>query len=717
MGSDLESYASLVRRMVAADYFDKTIFAWPGGNLMYWNEDLASASASGGPTAVPVPGLPISDHYWGVCSFGAYLILWTTDRLKWNASNDFSTWIPVGESAATLLAKTVNAFSIPDDDLTESGWIFVDQSVAGMVAGQYVRVDSVSPASPSPNSPSAPNVTFFEVTDVAPVSDMVGAIAAADQHFPVNTSTPLFLTTYIPYQKGNFLKLGTFSNVFSVDVDAVMPPAGFLVLAGGINVGLNAVPGQTQVNNIPVTTVPVIQPGSFVSIGNTTTPGRDVYLVNNVDLLMMTISLTWMGVPAMTSGVHSAGEFVVAQPYVYVTNTGPNQIDPSQGTAVSDMYALKVKRVLLTGAESNQTQYPTGTQIETVDANDAGEIINAGGGASGAILRVETVGSYAYIFKNRSIQSMQPVGMDQGTFYIRTEVSDEGFIGRYSFVKVGLDKLYFWGNKEIYVFGGGNHIVPIAQQFTKQMFAELDTSRVDEIVGYHNAKSSEIWFVYPVLGASLSSSRVFIYNYLENSCTVDDYDNISLTAAGSVGIVTGVTWDEMRGAWNAPETWAQDARWVDLQEGSGFAPTTIGYVGEDGSFQIAIFGDTQDRDGEAYTSTFETIDFDNGDPVAVKYADTIQISFQIKVAAKLDYSSKPIPQYLNLQVGSRMNLDDDISWSNAHSIQVQGNGNYVTRVNIRKGGRFLRVRFQSETNGFEWRISQFKVMGRMGGTY
>jgi len=54
-----------------------------------------------------------------------------------------------------------------------------------------------------------------------------------------------------------------------------------------------------------------------------------------------------------------------------------------------------------------------------VDANEAGETRVIGSDVNGSIFNIVVLGDYAYIFKERSIQVMQYVGVTSGTFFIR----------------------------------------------------------------------------------------------------------------------------------------------------------------------------------------------------------------------------------------------------------------------------------------------------------
>lgn len=677
--------AGLRERVVAVDYFDKVIFAHPNSELLFWSEGMSKADI--------VPGLTSSDTFWGVNVFEGHLIVWSGDRLKWNSQNDYALWIPVGETAVSFVLKTLKPFTKTDYGV-ESDWIYVDRSIMGMIPGQFVSIDN------------PPKVSYFEVVRVAPSTDQEPVLSGTQQSLQPGATGPVFISETVKYEKGTQLQFE------DVDVVLVVTRAPDSLLTGAEYVAEDFnVPDVGGTVPVKLTGLPVFTEGTYVSIGSTSYPGQDVYLVEAVDYLNKSTTLKRMGVASATRATHYAGETIVAQPYVTVENTSFITAVSAPLKKLKELHAFTVKPLDLTNEDAVGHVYPVGTNIISLDANSAGELSNTGSGASGVIYRVDTLGSYGYIFKSRSIQSMQYVGADQGTFYIRPEITNEGFIGRYSFVKVGLDKMYFWGNREIYQYSGGNQLIPIAQQHSKQLFSELDKSRTDEIIGFHNESSSEIWFIYPMQGRSKTApSRVFVYNYLENSCSIDDYEGDGITAVGSFEWVLGLHWVDALGQWNNPGSWGADASWSDLAEGRGDSLSTLAFEKHKGEPTLTIYGENYDRDGEAYESVHESPDYDNQDPLAWKYADTVEISFQVKVPTTGD-------EIVEIQIGSRDNFDNAVTWSPAKEVLVQGGGNYTTKINVQRSGRFLRVRFRSKQVGIRWRVSQFKLMGRVGSTY
>lgn len=686
-GSDLVSSG---RRIVATNFIDKVLFAQPDSPLLYW---------TGEGTARIVPGLPPSEYYRGVNVFQGHVVVWIGNRLKWSSQNDFTDWIPVGETAASFVFHLASNFTRPANGVV-SDYVYVEESPLGLVSGQFIRIDA------------NPSYDFFEVVDVLPVTEQIGDVSGFSQIVPVGATKAIFIGTAIPYKTGARLYFSGSDATLIVTEDAKATSSGTFVIASDFTV-----PAAGDTVEVEVTATPQVPAGSYVSIGPALYTGQDIYLVEAVNIAESKLTLRRTGVSVSSLDTHYAGEFVVTQPYVVVNNVSPVAATGNFLTKLKERFGFTVKPLDLSGSSAAGTVYAAGNEIFTVDANGAGETVNAGSSVNGEILHFDTLSDLGYIFKTRSIQSVQYTGVGNGTFFIRPEITDEGLIGAYSFVKVGEDKMFFWGHREIYQFGGGNQLIPIGQQHTKQVFGELDKAKANQIIGYHNEQDSEIWFIYPRKDQPDNGPlRVFIFNYLENSCTIDDYPTnlAALTAAGRLEWLNDIIWARAEGTWVAPGSWDVDATWDDLLADASENYTFIGTRDEptvqEGPAMLVHGAGEYSRLGAAYESVYETIDFDAGDSLAWKYVDTVVLSLQVK-------NTIVGPKTLEVYVGTKKDFDDTISWSTAKTVRVEGDGNYTTKVNIQKSGKFFRVRIRSNTAGIQWRVSQMRILGRMGGLY
>jgi len=687
-GSDV---ASPKQRIVATGFLNFVVFAQRNAPVLYWN---------GYGNAKLLPGLVEGERFDGVWTFQGFLLLWAGNRLKWSTQNDLTEWLSVGTTATSLVLRLKDPFT-----QAAAGVVIPDVATVapptGLVAGQFLRIDL------------DPYYSFFEVVSVLPSSGEDVRTVGISQTVAIGETKDIFLAGYAPYLAGGKVYFDSSPMaVMTVAADASALSTGSASVAEAFNA-----PEAGSSVTVSISGDTSIPAGGYVSVGASTYPGQDIYFVEGVNLLGGTMTLRRTGVGSSGSSFHDVGELIVPQMAIRVTNSSSVVATGAFRSTLKEQYAVSVKPMGLTGEAPAGTVFRAGTEIFTVDANGAGELTNITSSAQGEILHCDTLGDYGFVFKHRSIQSVQYVGADQGTFFLRTEISDEGLLGRYSFVKVGLDLMYFVGNREVYQYGGGNQLQPIGLPHTKQMFAELDRARADEIVGYHNERSSEVWFIYPVIGQT-GCRRVFIYNYLEKSSTLDDYTEEigGLTAANDIEWSNDIVWSRALGTWAAPESWVVDATWADL--GSDVAPrytflgASAGRTPDDGPEILVGDGNQFSRKGLAYVSSWETADFDAGDPFLWKYVDTIVAALQVKATLAAD----PVP-YINISLGTRPNYDAPITWSAPAALNVIGGANYVSKVNIRGSGRWFRLRVTSNIPEIQWRISHFRVLGRNGNVF
>lgn len=357
----------------------------------------------------------------------------------------------------------------------------------------------------------------------------------------------------------------------------------------------------------------------------------------------------------------------------------------------------------LTGATTPALTVADGQEIFTLDANEAGETRLAGSKKNGPIFDVISMGDYAYVFKERSISSMQYVGVGSGIFFIHTEVSNEGLISRTAALNMGDGRIAFLGHKELYTYAGGPSPVPVCRQYTRTLFKELDRTRLGEIRLYHYEEKNELWVAYPVVGGF----KVLVWNYFEDTATTDIYDSDiqGFTALESVDWSTDPAWDSL----SADQTWenfSQTTSWDDLED-AGVARLSLIATG---TGELLIFGTQFSRDGDAYTATAETQDYDLGDGDVWKYVDVVKLGLQVT-------SPDTQTRTLYVQVGTRASMDQDITWTARQAVEVQGNGTPPTKINPGGSGRYIRLRFESEDTDVQWRVSSFEVHCRAGSTY
>jgi hypothetical protein len=375
-------------------------------------------------------------------------------------------------------------------------------------------------------------------------------------------------------------------------------------------------------------------------------------------------------------------------------------------TPAADATSVSLTRLDLTGSHATATNL-AGTSLLTLDANEAGSAQNVGADINGPIFAVVPMGDYAYIFKERSIQSLQYVGTQSGIFYAHTENSNEGLISRNAYVKLGNGRIIFLGQRELYDYRGGASPQPICVQYTRQLFEELDRANLDSIFMFHREDRNEVHIFYPAL--SDARQKILIWNYAENTCSLDYYDYAlgTLCAAGYLSFTSDPTWEVVPG----DRTWAADTlNWNQyISLGTLYLPV-IGTGNETAGSptygMLTSYG--FNRLGSAYTALAETQDFDFGDDSLFKYIDEVTFQLQVPTGAT---------GTLNVQVGYRLDQDSAITWSSIYTVDVSGNGGNPAKINPGGSGRYIRLRVFSDDADAEWRISSFNIFARAGSSY
>ena len=693
--------AGFPMRWVGCNFFDKAFFAQGSIPPVYWPK---------GGRARPVPGLPDTSAWDGIEEFAGHLILWKGERYKWCHINDFTTWIPVGTTATSLNVETLEDFQHPNVGAT-TDWIHVDEDSAMFTVGQYVRIDL------NDLDPLVSTHNFYTVEEVA---NPVGIISLSE-NFPHvvpgdGETYYIFTRLYNAWPEGaRILDDGQGTSLQVVEASRNISP---IFTSAEVS---EPVPGPMGEFHIEILENPSsLRVGDVLSIGNTSDTGLDLYEVVTV---AFNLKLRRLDVGTRQQALNfkfPEGTFLTFQPFVKVKNVSAVSATVTSTSTLTIQGALKLKPTGSTGEIDSGTTIPAGTTIRSLDANEAGESVNAGAQINGDIFAITALGEYAMMLKNRSIQTMQYVGRLNGVFFVRPAVLDEGLISRYAWQRIEGNRIVFWGHKEIYTYGGDLQLTPIGVSHTREVFAEFDRSRADEIVAHHHEAENEVWFVYPTL---TGETKVLIWNYRDNTIVVDKYDSDinGITALGGVDWESAPAWEDLVGTWaQQTERWYEyvdegEKRYTIIAIGGTDANPALGETGDDPIPRLLLHGRVFSRSAgdncapAAYLCKAETQDFDFEDSARWKYVDTLILN--LEVTEQLER-----PMKLWVQIGSRANLDSDIAWSAPASVEVSGNGTYRTKVNIRAAGRYHRIRFYSQSVNAQWRIAGFELIARAGGT-
>jgi hypothetical protein len=548
--------------------------------------------------------------------------------------------------------------------------------------------------------------------------------------------TPAAVASY-----GGLITVATAGGVLGINTIAVQgsgTPAGPVInLSGNLSFGLVPVGeslqsylqiSNTGATNLVVTSIsyPAGYSGSF---SGTITPGTHHSVAVTFSPISAieydgTVTVNCSGSPDGVNTITASGlGYNLPQPVALVAGQFVTLSDTRGGVTYYNYYtvvsmnntSLILKLMDLTGATpSGQTLPADGREFFTIDANEAGEQRVTGAQMNGPIFRGIPQGDYAYLFKERSIQSVQYTGKGNGTFFIHNEVMGEGLIGRGAVVDRKDGTMVFLGHRQLYAYSGGPTPQPVCLQTTRQLYNELDRTRLDAIKLFHHENKNEIWVKYPISGGF----RVMVWNYLEDSATIDDYDPaVEFTAFGLVDWSSDVAWNQLADTL----TWSllDDLKaWEDWEAGGVDHVPVI--ASDDGT--IKVFGLTYDRDGAGYLSISETMDFDLQDPDVWKYVDTVVLGLQV-------LNPSVIPSYMTVQVCGQGSLGEPMlefdptnpkqtgMWSAPKQVLVNGSAPIPIKVNPGGAGRYIRVRFSSSDPGVQWRLSSFEIHCRQGGLY
>ncbi len=704
-GADASTFPAY--RWGAINFGDKMIFAQASINPQLWTVAGSTTNLPGLDTRVAAEA-----KFQGIESFFNHVLLWRDEILQWSDLNDYTVFIPVASTIASMSLTLTESITQPAY-LASTTLKGVLQSTAGLTVGQYVRIADTQSGVLTYN--------FYLVDAVAPAAGLTAILSGTTtQTIAVSPNvTQLFITRHKLWEAGQRLTAAGSTTILVVDSVSVEQ-----------NVVYSLKVDATVASSFTVDledTITGFQLDEYVSLGPTFAPSNDIFKITNIEIVADDTRLTLfrmnMGTtPKAPTGVYSAEEtFLVRQPWVKLVNSSGSTITPAVNSVLTEKYAVSLTLQQMTGASIPTATIASGKIITTLDANEAGQARIVGADINGPIFQVVTLGEYAHIFKEWSILSVQYVGKLSGTFFIRKEFGGEGLIARNALCKIGDGRVCFVGHKEIYDYKGGPTPTPVCGQVSREFFLDLDQTKLDHITVHHEDQRNEVWISYP--SKSSSQHRVLVWNYVEDTATFDKYDLIKLSGTGGVRKIlsfgmldwnTDPSWNSLPDdlTWQGMIDSGDDRTWNDMVTNGIVRYTVMGT----GNGKLMVFGGTFAREGEAYTSFSETMDFDLGDDTLWKYVDVVHLGLQIKVPDGVP-SDPTFLKRLYIQVGSRPNLDSTITWTVARSISVTADGNPITKVNPGGAGRYLRLRFLSSQTNLHWRISSFEIFTRPGGTY
>ncbi len=186
------SQAGFDFRWTATNFFDKVVLAQSSVMPQYW---------PGGGPARPVPGLPAEDGWDGVTAMAGHLLLWRDDRVKYCDLDDFTTWIPVLNTATTARATIASPFMHPKPGFV-SDWVYTLEPDKVFTPGGYARIDL------NADDPTSAIYNFYLINSVADTSGLSVETIGVEQVFSRAGAGRIFTTTYVEWPVGSRLIIG-----------------------------------------------------------------------------------------------------------------------------------------------------------------------------------------------------------------------------------------------------------------------------------------------------------------------------------------------------------------------------------------------------------------------------------------------------------------------------------------------------------------------------
>jgi hypothetical protein len=710
----VDATAGSAYRWHFVDFFDKVLIAQNSVQPHYW---------PGTGDSRPLPGLSDDSAWAGIEVIGGHPVLWRDQTLLVGAVNDFSTWVPISASASVARSAIKTSFSQPDPG-GETGWIGLEDPDDLFAVGQFARIDI------NADVPDSAQFNFYTVTEV---SNQAGSQAThAEWAVTIEEAKKQVLAVQelVDFSVGGFLAVN--GAVTDLQVTGARETAAFSAQLTQSTV----VPAINSTTKFYFNTPSDLVVGDVLSISSIEgAQFRDLYQITVIDGVEVTAKRLGLGTNQKDSGTFTTSSpqyYATLTPWIEVENMGDSNVIVPSEAELGGTSAVKLRNLGYTGSADPGELIPSGSILDSMLANTAAEIINAGSDINGEIFAVTSIGEYGFILKEQSIQSMQAINAPGIPYAIRLEVPGIGPISRNAWCQMHVENevqgLFFVGKNDLFIYSGGQSVVPIGRQHSQQFFDELDRSRVEEITCQQYPHLRQIWVAYPQLQSVVK--RVLIYNYEDNSITIDDYPATlgGLSALGLVDWEIAPTWNDLE----STQIWVTETlRWYEYSEDGEKQHTLIGVqadtpnaaLGEDTSATIPrlllhgrVFyrlssDDCRADDEGGYTCLAETHDYDFGSPAHFKYTDHVEL------AIDTDGVDRGVTSLLYVQLGGRSNLDDEIKWTSPVAIDVRGRRNWTTKVGLRMSGRYIRMRAYSVDPQVQWKISRFTIVGRLGGTY
>ena len=281
------------------------------------------------------------------------------------------------------------------------------------------------------------------------------------------------------------------------------------------------------------------------------------------------------------------------------------------------------------------------------------------------------LGNDLVAYKERTIIPVTFIGGNE-VFGRRAAVAGAGLIGPYALAQVG-DRHIFMGQETFYSYTGGNVVDDsIGDAIRDLVYPNLNKALRYHIRTLYLRDSLEIVFFYPSFVSAGGCDRAVIYNLKDG------------TWAGPMTIFDYVSF-----AGNFATLMPNKQDVVGTMSGK--------LLGHGGSYREA--GVVQLRVAESGDHNMQT---DAVDENGNKVFRPLSMVFQVN-AVNLDVEGLPAGTAARFYIGSRLDLNDPISWQGPFPIMALSL--QTIRVPVRRTGRWFRIKIECDAN------SEFSLQG------
>lgn len=331
--------------------------------------------------------------------------------------------------------------------------------------------------------------------------------------------------------------------------------------------------------------------------------------------------------------------------------------------------------------EYDPTSVPSSYDI-TSTTNLSGE--NVLSGKNGELVDQLALNGNNIIYAERGVFSMSFIGAPL-VFSFREIFEDDGIINRGA-VASFFGRHLVVGQNDIYTHDGNTKQSIVDKRVRRRFFNEMADTR--SVFCQTVPDRSEVWICYANGDAadSQSANRCLIYNWAQNAFTFIDLPDVRALAVAD-NMSTAGNWDASPGTWASNTNyWSNSSLSTNANNIKVFG---AGYVASD----LFQHNDTNGFGGSNITSFVEATKIDL-DTITGSATDTMkQIT---SILPQIEGSGT-----INISVGISNAPQEGVAWQSVSTYNIESD----YKIDVRATGRYLALRFESQSASDSWRIT------------